>query len=241
MKSVACTLGATKNSSKQGKPYIDDDVLGFMSARAAKAEVEETPETPPAGAKRGRARGTIDARRARLELTRAISLTPWAGDIVFNAASPGATPAASSTGRDPVPYGAEIHATRFQYGFALTPDALYERNRAGLALDAIAGLGEVAGNHARFLYDFSPATLILRWTDDPAPRFLYAFETDDDDIPRVPRLLRLARTGDVRADELWVGGELSDTDDGRDLAGLGANAFASLTEAIRGAKAAMGL
>src|SRR5579862_7096914 len=99
--------------------FLDDDVLGFMSAEAAKQETEATSQD--AGGKRPRARGTTTVRRARLEVTRAISLTPWAGDVTFNAASIGATPAASSTGRDPVPYAAEIHATRYQYGFALTP------------------------------------------------------------------------------------------------------------------------
>ena len=57
--------------------YIDDDLLGYMTAEASNEE--------------GTA-GSANVRRAVLEVTRAVSLTPWSGDVTFNAASPGATP-----------------------------------------------------------------------------------------------------------------------------------------------------
>lgn len=221
-----------------GEPYIDDDVLGFMSAQAAKAEANEA-EAAPTGARGARARGTVDVRRARLEVTRAISLLPWAGDVVFNAASPGATPSASRTGRDPVPYSAEVHATRYQYGFALTPGDLYEPARAALVLDAIASLSDVAGNHARFLYDFSPSSVVLRWTDDVAPRFLYAFESTAEDDISLPRVLSLVDAGDIDASELFVGGELASSDDGQALARLGAHVSSSVRQAVEAAKRAV--
>jgi CRISPR-associated protein Cst2 len=224
---------------EEGRAFVDDDVLGFMSAQAAKAEANEAEATPATG-RGGRARGTVDIRRARLEVTRAISLQPWAGDVVFNAASPGATPSASRTGRDPVPYSAEVHATRYQYGFALTPEDLYEPQRAGLVLDAIAGVSDVAGNHARFLYDFAPSSIVLRWTDDVAPRFLYAFQTDENDTLSTPRLIDLVRSGDVRGDELLVGGEIAQTQDGRRLSEVGAFVDPSVKNAVSAAKRAIG-
>ena len=49
-----------------------------------------------------------------MEVSRAVSLTPWPGDVTFNAASPGATPSAAKKGTNPVPYGTELHATRYQ-------------------------------------------------------------------------------------------------------------------------------
>ena len=70
--------------------YIDDDLLGYMTAEAAREEG---------------AAGSANVRRAVLELTRAVSLTPWSGDVTFNAASPGATPSAQKKGSNPVPYG----------------------------------------------------------------------------------------------------------------------------------------
>lgn len=231
--------------AQEGRPYLDDDVLGYMSAQAARAEANEAEAgdiAPAAGGREGRrrpGRGRALVRRARLEVTRAISLQPWAGDVTFNAASPGATPSASRSGGDPVPYSAELHATRYQYGFALTPSDLYDPGRATLALDALVSLADVAGNHARFLYDFSPAAMVLRWTDDVAPRFLYAYETSADDEVSLPRLLRLVRAGDVRPEELYVGGEVAETADGRALAQAGAHVSLSLGEAVGTVKRAM--
>lgn len=240
--------------TKGGVGYIDDDVLGFMSARAAKQEgndaeagmpvqatlAVEATAAPASGRARApraqRAVGTVDVRRGRLEVTRAISLQPWAGDITFNAASPGATPSASRSVGNPVPYSAEVHATRYQYGFALTPDDLLDRTNAVRVLDALSHLNNVAGNHARFLYDFSPASIVLRWTDDPAPRFLYAFETDDADTVSLPGLVRTVTAGDVDPRELWVGGEVAGTADGETLRRAGAHVFQGVKGAVDGVR-----
>jgi CRISPR-associated protein Cst2 len=220
-----------------GRSFIDDDVLGFMSARAAAQEANPEEATEPAGGRqRRRARGTTDARRARLEVTRAVSIDPWPGDVTFNAASPGATPTASRTGQDPVPYAAEIHSTRYQYGFALTPDDLHRRERALAVLDAIAKLSRVAGNHARFLFDFSPESLVLRWTDDPAPRLLYAFERDGDGTVRLRRLVDLVEAGDVAAEELWVAGAVAESVDAARLRERGAHVGASVRAAVEEVK-----
>lgn len=173
-------------------PFIDDDLLGFMSAEAAKEEGEA---------------GSANVRRAVLEVTRAISLNPWYGDITFNAASPAATPsAAKKSDKNPVPYGTEVHATRYQYGLALTPERLRDPSRAAKAIRAIGNLRTVAGNHGRFLYDFAPDAIVLRITDDPAPRLLYCFDTDDDGKTiQANSLLRRIEAGDILASELILG------------------------------------
>jgi len=193
---------------KDWSRFIDDDVLGFMSTEASKEEASGAGGAPKTD-KKQKKRGSAKVRRARLEVTRAISLTPFAGDITFNAASIGATPSASSTGKDPVPYGTEVHATRYQYGFALSPEDLADKSRALAVLDAIVNLNEVAGNHARFLYDFSPESIILRWTDDFAPRMLYGFEQDKDGNIGIPQVLARIEAGDIKTDELIAGGPVS--------------------------------
>ena len=66
--------------------YIDDDVLGFMVAEAGKTEGNDAEGSEPRG-KKTRVKGTAIKRRGALEVTRAISLTPFAGDITFNAKS----------------------------------------------------------------------------------------------------------------------------------------------------------
>jgi CRISPR-associated protein Cst2 len=176
--------------------FADDDLLGFMAAEGAKEE----------GGK-----GTAKIRRAVLEVTRAVSLTPWPGDTTFNAASPGATPSAQKKGTsNPVPYQAELHATRYQYGIALTPGRLRVAERAQVALRHLCALGEVAGNHGRFLYDFSPESVVFRITHDAAPRILYSFRQHDERQVSFPELVRKVKAGDVKASELVIGGAVLD-------------------------------
>src|SRR5262249_50994049 len=167
----------------------------FMSAKAAEEEG---------------ARGTV-ARRAVLELTRAVSLTPWPGDMTFNAATPGATPSAQKRGANPVPYGTELHATRYQYGLAMTPARLRVPTRAAVALEALCALGEVAGNQGRFLYDFSPDAVVFRVTEDPAPRILYGFALKDGRLV-IPEIVRKVKGGDIAAGELVLGGAIDPED-----------------------------
>ncbi|BBO31087.1 type I-B CRISPR-associated protein Cas7/Cst2/DevR [Lacipirellula parvula] len=178
-------------SGDKGKTFIDDDLLGFMKADAAKEEGES---------------GSANIRRAVLEVTRAVSLTPWSGDVTFNAASPGATPSAQKKGRNPVPYGTEVHATRYQYGIALTPERLRDKSRAAKAIDALCNLGTVAGNHGRFLFDFSPDVVVLRITSDPAPRLLYSFDTTDNGKTlNADALVKRIDSKDINPKELILG------------------------------------
>lgn len=178
-------------AGSNGETFIDDDLLGYMTAEAAKEEG---------------AAGSANVRRAVLEITRAVSLTPWTGDVTFNAASPGATPSAQKKGTNPVPYGTEVHATRYQYGIALTPERLRDKRRAAAAIMALCQLGTVAGNHGRFLFDFSPDAVVFRLTEDPAPRLLYCFATEDDGkTVGAPALLKRLAAESIKADELLIG------------------------------------
>ena len=142
-------------------------------------------------------KGTCDKRRGALEVSRAISLTPFAGDITFNAKS--------GTKTNTSLYGTEVHATRYQYGIALTPESLRIPSRALDVVDALTSLCEVAGNHSRFLYDFSPDAVIYRWTDDFAPRMLYGFSTADSQQLAIPEVLGKIKQGDINPAELIVG------------------------------------
>ena len=162
------------------KSHLDDDLLGFMLPG------KETVK-----------------RRGRLEITRALSTCPWPGDVVFNAAAVGAQ---ASGNTNPIPYGTEIHATRYQYSFALTPEALEDSARAIDALESIRDLHRVAGNHSRYLYDFSPDAVVLRWTHDPAPRLMYCFDQDELGTITADSLLCRIGSGDIDASELVVGG-----------------------------------
>ena len=180
-----------------GKTFIDDDLLGFMRAEAGKTE----------GAK-----GTAEKRRGCLEIARALSTTPFSGDLTFNAKS-------GEKGRTSL-YGTEVHSTRYQYGFALTPERLRVPDRALQALDALVNLGEVAGNHSRFLFDFSPESIVLRITDDPAPRILYCFEENDRGEINASELVRKIQIGDVDPSEVFIGGKIAEEPDIKDLSNI---------------------
>lgn len=182
----------------KGTVYIDDDLLGFMQAEGAKQDGEK---------------GSARIRRAVLEVTRAVSLEPWPGDVTFNAASPGATPSAAKgkdQSKNPVPYGTEMHATRYQYAVAMTPERLRDPAAAVTALRGLCGLGEVAGNHGRFLFDFSPESVVFRITQEAAPRILYCYSLGEDGKISIAELLRKVSGGDIKPQELLLGGAIVD-------------------------------
>lgn len=199
--------------------FIDDDVLGFMRAEAAKLENSNEPSQKT----KQRPKGTIVNRRGVLEMTRAISTTPFVGDITFNSMS-------GERGRTSL-YGTEMHATRYQYGFAMTPDRLKTKGHTFAVLDGLVSLSEVAGNHARFLYDFSPESIVLRWTHDFSPRLLYCFKQDEAGTLSVIDLIHGIDAGDIDPKELWIGGKIAGT-----LEESGANVFPGVKAAVEALK-----
>jgi len=213
--------------------FIDDDVMGFMLAEAASTDGSDLLDELKKEKKglddefkklskddqksdQGKAlkqrikdlndkvkvmsEGTCDKRRGALEVTRAISLSPFAGDITFNAKSGEKTNTSL--------YGTEGHARRYQYGVALTPELLREGSRVFNVVDAIMSLRDVGGNHGRFLFDFSPDSVVFRWTDDFAPRMLYGFEMDAKGNVSFPALIEKIKDGDIDAKELFIGGSI---------------------------------
>ncbi len=160
--------------------YIDDDLLGFFNAE-----------------------DNVRARRGRLDVTRAISTIPYNGKVTFSATS-------GNTRTNTSLYGTEFHGTRYQFGFGITPESCHDRARVFALLDAIVSISEVGGNHGRFLFDFAPESIVLRWTNDFAPRFLYCFEEDEMGDISMPKLLRQIRSGDLNPTEFWIGGEITE-------------------------------
>lgn len=211
--------------------FIDDDVLGYMETEAAKKdnsdleeedtnlEAEQTTKNKQKSKKKGKA----TARKSPLEVSCACSMTPFTGNQSYNARSG----EKSSTSL----YSTEIHATRYQYGFSLTPHHLKALSRLSAILDGLGSLSSVAGNHTRFLYDFSPESIILRWGHDSSARFLYCFEEDEEGIITVPKLLKKINGGDINPSELWIGGSIAET-----LEGTGANLFPGIKPTITALK-----
>ncbi|MEG4242925.1 type I-B CRISPR-associated protein Cas7/Cst2/DevR [Microcoleus sp. Pol10_D6] len=200
-----------KNERFSAKDFIDDDLFGYMDAKKGKDNENATTK-----------------RRGALEVSRAISLDPFWGDIAFG--SKGGTKGKTSI------HSSEVHCTAYQYTIALTPESLQDASRAALILDAIGAVRHVGGNHARFLYDFRPESIVIRVTQDPSPWIMDSFKRMGDTVG-CPKLLRLVEVGDVAASELIVAGEIADTLYGEQLKKLNVTVVRGVKEAIAAAKA----
>lgn len=257
----------SKDEEMRKQPtFIDDDVMGFMLAEAANTDgndqldelkkdkkatddefkklSKDDQKTDSGKALKQRSKelgdkikvmteGTCDKRRGALEVTRAISLSPFAGDITFNAKS-------GKKGNTSL-YGTEVHATRYQYGIALTPESLREPVRVLSVIDGLDSLREVGGNHSRFLFDFSPDSVVFRWTDDFAPRMLYGFEMASDSSISFATILRKVKDGDIDPKELFIGGSIIHTldDEAKELlkgATIGNEGKTGVTAAVEALK-----
>lgn len=215
-----------------GSVFIDDDLMGFMDAEAAKQEREdedpeaaETSEQKPARGRR-RAKGKTTKRPSPLAIGRAVSLRPYRGELSFNAVSGEKTEGALSL------YGTEMHTTEYQYSFGLNLSDVVKKEHIGPLLDAIIDPPPIAGNHARFAYDFSPASIVLRVTSVHASKIQNCFEHDEERRTyTIARLTYRVESGDIPARELIVGGEVSATPEGARLKELGVTVFAGVRAA----------
>jgi CRISPR-associated protein Cst2 len=190
--------------------YIDDDLFGYMDAKKGKDNENATTK-----------------RRGALEVSRAISLDPYWGDIAFG--SKGGEKNKTSI------HSTEVHCTGYQYTVALTPESLKDKTRAAQALDAIAAVRHVGGNHSRFLFDFRPESIAIRMTNDPSPWIMDCFKRLGDSVG-CSRLVRLVEVGDIQASELIVAGEIADTPYSKQLQELGVTVKRGVKEAIALAK-----
>jgi CRISPR-associated protein Cst2 len=199
-----------KDEQYNAATYIDDDLFGFMDAKKDKDNKNATTK-----------------RRGVLEVSRAISLDPYWGDIVFGSKG-------GEKGKTSI-HNTEVHCTAYQYTLALTPSSLKDSERAKLLLDAIPAIKHVGGNHARFLYEFRPESIVIRVTEDPSPWIMNCFERVGESVG-CPCLVRLVEVKDVPASELIVAGEIADTPYGEKLKSLSVEVKRGIKEAITEAK-----
>jgi CRISPR-associated protein Cst2 len=227
----------------KGDVLIDDDLMGFMDAAAAKREGEdETLEeaalegehalAPAKGAKKFKVKGKSATRRiSPLAIGRAVSLRPYRGEISFNAVS-----GEKAKGKLTL-YNAEMHTTEYQYSFGLNMGDVVNKVNIGHLIDAIVDPPQVAGNHARFAYDFSPASIVLRVTKAHSSKIQNCFEHNEATRGyTIERLLQRIKSGDIPADELIVGGELTDTSEGGELRKAGVTVFPGVKSAAEEAR-----
>ncbi len=206
------------------KRFIDDDVMGYMDAKPGKGN-------------------EIVKRRGALEVTRAVSLQSAEKiEITFNSRS-GKKPKKGGKNQDNQNadyqrartsiYSTETITTRFQYGLAITPERLTEPKRILNVVEAVTKLANVGGNHARFLFDFSPESAIFRWSHHPVPQILHCFEQPEADILTAPRLCQLIECEEIPAEDIWIFGGYAFTEEAEELAEMGANIYPSIRKGVK--------
>lgn len=215
--------------SPSGNVYIDDDLLGFMNAEKGKTEKEDdaTPQTNQVTSARKRPpKGKADIWMSPLAVGRAVSLRPYRGELSFNCVS------GKKDEDDLSLYNAEMHCTEYQYTFGLNLSSVIDKENINHLIDAIIDLPPVAGNHARFAYDFSPASIVLRVTSAHSSKIQNCFEHDEDKRTfTVSRLIKRVEDDDIPATDLIIGGELAATDEGKRLGELGATVMQGVKRA----------
>jgi CRISPR-associated protein Cst2 len=103
-------------------------------------------------------------------------------------------------------------------------------------LEALSSLGSVGGNQSRYLFDFSPASVILRVTHDPAPRMMFAFDGPSHPRANVHQIIQLIEAGDLEADGLIIGGEAARWEEVKQLREYGVAIHIGVKEAFLKAK-----
>lgn len=194
--------------------FIDDDLMGFMDAEAAAKENEEeieeessTTEKPTKG-KKNKPKGKTTKRQSPLATGRAVSLRPYRGELSFNCVSGEKTKGQLSL------YNAEMHTTEYQYSFGLNLNDVVKKAHIRNLVDAIIDPPPVAGNHSRFAYDFSPASIIFRFTNAHSSRIQNCFEHDAaNQTYTLQKLIRRVEAGDIPASELIIGGDIYHTEE----------------------------
>lgn len=172
--------------------YADDFLFGFMVAD--KDAIKNN-------------KGKPAKRDSILRLNMALALTPYRFNAVFNQSplNKGKSPWKNSATSALI--HREVAHTAYQYPFALAQaDCLSgEAGWTRALLNAIGQLADVAGGHARSYFEMSPASIIMRLTNNLVAGYnTYGF----DEAGSFPELTRINET-DLPGTEFWIGGELS--------------------------------
>jgi CRISPR-associated protein Cst2 len=218
------------------KVFIDDDLMGFMDAEAAanekeeEVDAEEDAETPKAK-KKAKPKGKTTKRQSPLAVGRAVSLRPYRGEVSFNCVSGEKAKGQLSL------YSAEMHTTEYQYSFGLNLGDVVKKKHITSLIEAIIDPPQVAGNHSRFAYDFSPASIVLRVTNAHSSKIQNCFEHDEEERTyTIARLIDRIESGDIPASEIIIGGEVAKTEEGKKLKALAVTVFSGVIAAANEAR-----
>ncbi len=206
--------------------YADDFIFGHLVADQAAVK---------------KYKGKPAKRDSVLRMNMAVGLAPYRHDATFHQSplNAGASPWKNSS--TSALLHREVAYTAFQYPFALNLEDC-ARGSGGTAhadgakwiralISAIGELSDVAGGHARSLFEMAPKSVVVRLTPKLASGFnSYGFAVDG----TFPELARL-RDDDLPGKEFYIGGDIvrvmSDVDR-KAVESSGAHLFASPQAAL---------
>jgi len=190
------------------KKFADDFFFGYLLAldkKGKKSLAEAKDEDHPY------------KRDSVLRMNLAKGLTPYRHDTILtqspvNVDSPWKNAATSAL------LHRETAVIAYQYPFAFNlndvfngdgPDEGTRRQWLASMLRAIAELCNVAGNHARSLFQMAPASIVIRLTERLVPGYdSYGFKVDDKGNVTLPEIVDGITNGDYPGGEFYLGGTL---------------------------------
>jgi CRISPR-associated protein Cst2 len=104
----------------------------------------------------------------------------------------------------------ETAVTAFQYPFALNmEECRAKKDWTKALLKAIGELNNVAGNHARSYYEMSPASIVVRLTNQLVAGYdTYGFRIKEGDTYTLPEIVDGILKGDYPGSEFYLGGKV---------------------------------
>lgn len=175
--------------------YADDFLFGYMVAD--KDAVKKKPKDTPA------------KRDSVLRMNLAVALSPYRFNATFHQSPMNAGKSPWKNASSSALLHREVAWTAYQYPFALSGQDVAQVPEgptwAGALLDAIGQLANVAGGHARALYEMAPRSVVARVTQNLVAGYdSYGF----DEQGGFKELNRI-HAGDLPGREFWVGGALA--------------------------------
>lgn len=196
----------------EASKYADDFLMGFMVADNEAIKKHK---------------GLPSKRDSVLRMNLAVALTPYRFNATFHQSPLHAGESAFKNSSTSALLHREVAYTAYQYPFALALGDCREGDApkwTRALLESIGELSNVAGGHARSLFEMAPRSIVLRMTKSLVAGYdTYGFGEDGG-------FTGLARVNekDLPGKEFWIGGELARTmTDGerKRLEGLGVHFF----------------
>jgi CRISPR-associated protein Cst2 len=183
--------------------YYDDFVFGYLIAAGASDRAKILAKIVE---RRHSSDGFTFKRDSVLRINYATALSPYRFDTTLSQSPYQEGPWQNDTTSSL--FHREVSFSAFQYPFSLDVEPFINADRRDWGrktLELIGQLNEVAGNHARTLFTFDPASIVVRVTKRQVSGYEpYGFTSPES----FPSLVDDLVSRDLPGEEFWLGGRL---------------------------------